>query len=147
VTVRLRAHHLLCMLTFIGKGYTPDFTQNYRRIASLLSAGEPIELVTGPDDICAPLAGLADTHCLQDSVTERDEKAALAVSQLLNRVIVEGSVITPDADLLDRMRQAFRTGDIRAGCARCEWSPLCTDIADKGFPDVLVGSAGLTEQG
>jgi hypothetical protein len=145
VTVRLRAHHLLCMLTFIGKGYTPEFTENYRRIAARLSAGETIELVNGPDDICAPLSGFVDKHCLQDSVTDRDEKAAMAVSKLLGRSVVKGSVITPDADVLKRLRQAFRAGDIRAGCARCEWSPLCTDVADKGFPDVLVGSTGLTE--
>ena len=94
MTVRLRAHHLLCMLTFIGKGYTPEFTENYRRIAARLSAGETIELVTGPDDICAPLAGLPEEHCLQDSVTDRDTRAAIAVSQLLNRPVVGGSLIT-----------------------------------------------------
>ncbi|OJF98910.1 DUF1284 domain-containing protein [Pararhizobium antarcticum] len=147
MTVRLRAHHLLCMLTFIGKGYTPEFTQNYRRIAARLSAGEPMHLVSGPDDICAPLAGLADTHCLRDSVTERDEKAARAVSLLLNRPVVDGSVILPDADFLERMRQAFQTGEIRTGCAGCEWSPLCSDIAQQGFPEVLVTSGGRTEQG
>lgn len=147
MTVRLRAHHLLCMLTFIGKGYTPEFTENYRRIAARLSDGEAIEVVTGPDDICAPLAGLPEEHCLQDSVIYRDEKAAIAVSQLLNRPVVEGSVIMPDADMLERLRRAFRAGEIRAGCVDCEWSPLCTDVADKGFADVLVGSAGFTEQG
>ncbi len=146
MTVRLRAHHLLCMLTFIGKGYTPEFTENYRRIAARLSAGETIELVTGPDDICAPLAGLPEEHCLQDSVTDRDERAAIAVSQLLNRPVVGGSLITPDADILARLRHAFRAGDIRSGCTGCEWSPLCTDVADKGYRDVLVGSAGPAEQ-
>ncbi len=146
VTVRLRAHHLLCMLTFIGKGYTPEFTENYRRIAARLSSGEPIELVSGPDDICAPLADLSDAHCLQDSVFDRDEKAAAAVSALLNRPICEGSVIMPDAAFLSLLRRAFRAGDIRSGCARCEWSPLCTDVAEKGFPDVLVASAGHAEK-
>ncbi|WEZ84125.1 DUF1284 domain-containing protein [Rhizobium sp. 32-5/1] len=147
MTVRLRAHHLLCMLTFIGKGYTPAFTENYRRIAARLSGGETIEIVCGPDDICAPLAGLPEEHCLQESVIDRDEKAAIAVSQLLARPVVEGSLITPDADLLARLRHAFRAGDIRSGCTGCEWSPLCTDVADKGFPDVLVASARLAEQG
>ncbi len=55
MTVRLRGHHLLCMLTFVGKGYSPAFVENYDRIAGRLSEGEDILLVDGPDDICAPL--------------------------------------------------------------------------------------------
>ncbi len=55
MTVRLRAHHLLCMLTYVGKGYSPAFVENYEVIAARLSAGEEIELVAGPDDICGPL--------------------------------------------------------------------------------------------
>src|SRR5712672_2376586 len=76
LTVRLRAHHLLCMLTFVGEGYSPAFTENYRSIARRLSAGEEIELVSGPDDICAPLMEGADPHCLKASVIDRDAAAA-----------------------------------------------------------------------
>jgi len=40
VTIRLRAHHLLCILTYVGKGYTPGFTVNYDRVARRMSDGE-----------------------------------------------------------------------------------------------------------
>ena len=49
MTVRLRAHHLLCMLTYVGKGYSPAFVENYEAIAARLSAGEEIEMVAGPE--------------------------------------------------------------------------------------------------
>ena len=29
MTVRLRAHHLLCMLTYVGKGYSPAFCAGF----------------------------------------------------------------------------------------------------------------------
>ncbi|MCW0000371.1 DUF1284 domain-containing protein [Pararhizobium sp. YC-54] len=138
MTIRLRPHHLLCMLTFVGRGYTQAFTENYIRIAARLSAGEDILVVEGPDDVCAPMLGEADHHCLCDSVTERDLKAWQAVEALLKVPAGPGASIRPDTDFLKRMREAFSAGSIREGCARCEWSPLCTGIAASGFDGVLV---------
>ncbi|MEK1930729.1 MAG: DUF1284 domain-containing protein [Pararhizobium sp.] len=142
MTVRLRPHHLLCMLTFIGKGYTAAFTENYRLISTRLSEGEDILVVDGPDDICAPMLGEADNHCLCDTVTERDRSASAAVEDLLGIPAGPGQSIFPDADFLRRMREAFEKGTIRAACQRCEWSPLCTGIAASGFDGVLVTSSG-----
>jgi len=140
MTVRLRPHHLLCMLTFIGKGYTEAFTENYVRIAVRLSAGEDILVVEGPDDICAPMLGEAGSHCLCETVTERDLRAREAVEALLGMPAGPGASIRPDAEFLATMREAFSAGAIRNGCVRCEWSPLCTGIAASGFDGVLIAS-------
>ncbi len=44
MTVRLRAHHLLCMLTFVGEGYSARLRRQLpASIARRLSAGEAIE--------------------------------------------------------------------------------------------------------
>ncbi len=138
MTVRLRPHHLLCMLTFVGKGYTAAFTENYGLIAKRLSAGEDILVVDGPDDICAPMLGETDHHCFCDSVTERDRSASAAVEDLLGVPAGPGRSIIPDVDFLARMREAFSAGSIRGGCERCEWSPLCSGIAASGFEGALV---------
>ena len=39
MTVRLRAHHLLCLLTYVGKGYSPAFTANYDKVVRRLGEG------------------------------------------------------------------------------------------------------------
>ncbi|MFT4184862.1 MAG: DUF1284 domain-containing protein [Rhizobium sp.] len=140
MTVRLRAHHLLCMLTFVGEGYTPAFTANYRRIAERLSAGEEIELVSGPDDICAPLLDEKEPHCFNESVLERDAAALADVAALLGAEIRPGSILVPDAGLLTRLRQSFAGGEIRQACIRCEWSNLCDRIAASNFEGILVGA-------
>ncbi|WP_438749704.1 DUF1284 domain-containing protein [Pararhizobium sp. O133] len=140
MTVRLRPHHLLCMLTFIGKGYTEAFTENYVRIAARLSDGEDILVVEGPDDICAPLLDEPDPHCWRKSVTDRDERARKAVEALLGRPAGPGAVICPDAEFLARMRDAFAAGTIRKACHRCEWSALCTNVASSGYDGVLVAA-------
>ncbi|MBN9216893.1 MAG: DUF1284 domain-containing protein [Mesorhizobium sp.] len=138
MTIRLRAHHLLCLLTYVGKGYTPAFTVNYDRVAERLSRGEDILLVSGPDDICAPLLGEAEPHCLRDSAAERDGLAARDVEALLARPIRDGARLYLDAAVLARMRQAFSAGLVRKACAGCEWSALCDAIAAGDYRDTRV---------
>ncbi|WP_173510593.1 DUF1284 domain-containing protein [Sinorhizobium psoraleae] len=136
--VRLRGHHLLCLLTFVGEGYTPSFTGNYRQIAGRLSAGEPIEIVDGPDDICAPMRDVPEAHCRNENIGCRDNRALAAVSDLLELSLGHGSVLILDDGRLQDLRGAFARGSVRAACDECEWSALCTRVATDGFDGVLV---------
>ncbi len=138
MTVRLRAHHLLCMLTYVGKGYSPAFVENYEAIAARLSAGEEIELVAGPDDICGPLSADPEAHCHWESVVDRDLAAADAVARLLGSPVSPGVRIAPTAALLSRLRETFAAGVIRTACSGCEWSELCDGVAGGGFAGVRV---------
>lgn len=136
MTVRLRGHHLLCLLTFSGHGYTPGFTRNMERIARRLAAGEEAEMVEGPDDICVALVdelGPGDAHCTLCHVGERDRKAIAAVSERVGHPLAPPGRITFDHDTLTRLRAAFAGGAIRAACEDCEWSAFCTAIAANGF--------------
>ncbi|TPK93331.1 DUF1284 domain-containing protein [Mesorhizobium sp. B2-4-12] len=135
MTIRLRAHHLLCLLTYVGKGYSPAFTANYDGIAERLSRAEGILLVSGPDDICAPLLDEPEPHCLREGAAARDQLAAQDVEELLARSIHGGIRLDLDATMLIRMRQAFSTGLVRTACGGCEWSGLCGTIAAGGYPD------------
>ncbi|NTS32383.1 DUF1284 domain-containing protein [Phyllobacterium sp. BT25] len=136
MTVRLRPHHLLCMLTYVGKGYSEAFTANYDEVIKRLVAGDAIELSEGADDVCAPLLGDADPHCLWASVRERDPKAAAAVSRLLGRQVKNGDTIELDAALLSTFRREFKKGTTRDACGGCEWFNLCSDISRTNFSGV-----------
>jgi hypothetical protein len=131
MTVRLRPHHLLCMLTFAGEGYTPEFVANFAAIVRRIGAGEPIELIDGSDDVCAPLEASGDTHCANASVGRRDRSALLALAEAGLPVAIRPFAI--DAERLDTMRRAFADGTVRGACRGCEWSDLCTSIAASGF--------------
>jgi|SRR5215217_4188306 len=137
MTIRLRPHHFLCLLTYVGKGYSPDFVANYDRIASRISAGEDVEIVAGPDDICAPLLLENDPHCWRESVIQRDQRAILDLGKL-DMAIEAGRSITLDADMLARLRIAFGQGRVRSACGGCEWSDLCSSIAAEGFAGARV---------
>ena len=117
------------MLTYIGKGYSPAFVENYDTIAGRLSQGEDIVIIDGPDDICQPLLCTGDCHCFNESVVMRDRLALNAVSDLFETRIAAESAFTLKAEHLSRLRSAFAGGSLRKACQSCEWSDLCTRIA------------------
>jgi len=136
MTVRLRAHHLLCLLTYVGRGYSTTFVENLDGIASRLRDGEELVLILGPDDVCAPLLlDDAIAHCFGASAAERDNRAAADVAGLLSRSLVNGSRLVLDTMTLLRLREAFAKRSTRAACGGCEWTDLCTAVAASGFAD------------
>jgi hypothetical protein len=141
MTIRLRPHHLLCMLTFAGRGYTPAFVANFEHVASRIAAGdEAIQIIEGPDDICSALLTERTCHCHNASVIRRDRHAAAAIGDLLHLPIQAGTHLTPNPNLLQTLREAFVTGTIRQACAGCQWQPTCDAIAANGFIETCLGS-------
>ena len=147
MTVRLRPHHLLCVLTYVGRGYSPAFTANMTAVAERLGAGEEIELVAGPDDICAPLLDHPDPHCHRPSVLGRDRAAARDLHDLLGLNLRTGAHWVLDEDLIRRLRAAFASGTTRSACAGCEWVDLCGSIAASGFDGAFLQSSRLRSSG
>lgn len=133
MTVRLRGHHLLCVLTFAGEGYDGPFVANFARVADRLAAGEEVLVVEGPDDVCAPLLEGDAPHCLLPRVGRRDALAVAGVCAVLGRPVAAGDRLTLAPAQVRRLRDAFAAGTVRAACAGCEWSDLCSSIAGAGF--------------
>ena len=133
MSVSIRPHHLLCMLTYLGKGYTPAFVQNYSTIVQRLNEGEPIELVEGPDTLCQPMLDEPGCHCRNESVRDRDRTAAADIALALGRPLEKGNSIILDRQTLSFLRDAFANGSIRKACQGCEWQNMCSAIARNEF--------------
>lgn len=138
MTVRLRAHHLLCLLTWAGKGYSPAFTAGFTAIARRIAAGEAVAVIDGPDEVCAPMLDTADCHCRRASVAGRDRRAARALSRFLDRPVRPGVVVRLDGPTLARMRAGYADGAFAGACAGCDWAELCRTIAAGGFRSALL---------
>ena len=119
------------MLTFAGEGYTPEFVANFAAVVERIGAGEPVELVDGSDDVCAPLEAIGDVHCANASVGRRDRTALLAMAE--GGLPVAQRPLTLDAARITALRAQFAAGTIRGACRGCEWANLCTSIAAVGF--------------
>lgn len=131
--IHMRGHHLLCVLTFQGAGYNPRFIRNFAAIVERLSAGEEIQIVAGPDDICAPVVDDGDSHCGLARVEGRDALALEAVSALIGRPLSPGDTLHLDAPTVQALRSSFADGTIRGACEGCDWHGLCSRIAAHGF--------------
>lgn len=139
MTVRLRPHHLLCLLTYVGEGYSPGFVAEADRIAARLSGGEDVLVVEGPDDLCAPLFGAEEPHCVRESVVTRDRLASESVQALLGRSVVAGARIELNTQSLTQLRLAFASGQARVACVACEWSAVCDVVAARNFLGTKLG--------
>ena len=137
MTIQLRGHHLLCILTFVGNGYTAKFCANYEKVVERMNAGEPVKLVAGADDICCTLIEEEkDPHCFNESVVERDATALALVNGVLSSSLGAGSELVLTEELVTRLRAAFADGRLRKACLNCEWSRMCDAIVKSGFKSV-----------
>ena len=135
--IELRPHHLLCILNYIGKGYSESFTQNYDHITQRINQGEhAIKIVRGPDAICAPLKDDPDNyHCENESVQRRDDTTLQDLTRLLGHSIDYGDSLTLDQNFIENARQAFKNHTIRTACQGCEWFELCESISQDDYKD------------
>lgn len=133
MTVRLRGHHLLCLLTYAGRGYTPAFVSRLDQVADRIAAGATIEIVAGPDEVCAAWLDDPDCHCGLSRMDTRDRLALDAVGPLLGVTLGPGARLTLTPDSLAALREAFAAGSVRAACFDCRWRSFCTDVAANGF--------------
>lgn len=132
MTIRMRPHHLLCLLTYVGKGYSGAFIANMNKLVHRLRPGKDVVVVSDPDDICAPLPEphqIGKPHCTGKSVGERDRLAANDIGRFLGYRIAEDEKIILDFEFLHQMRQA---------CIDCEWSELCSSITLSGYAKTLI---------
>ena len=49
----IRAHHLVCMRYFKGKGYSKEFISNFYKVINKLKNNQTIRIVNHPDIICS----------------------------------------------------------------------------------------------
>jgi len=135
--VRLRGHHFLCILTYRGYGYTPDFVANMTGIVADIGRGRPIRLIEGPDEICGGLTAedrrACNHDCARAETLELDRLAVTEVGDLLGTDF--SGLIEIDREAVSRLRVAFAARSIRSACRRCPWSEFCTEIAAEGFAE------------
>ncbi|MGD9649201.1 MAG: DUF1284 domain-containing protein [Dongiaceae bacterium] len=135
------------MLTYAGKGYTPEFIANLDEIVARINAGqEEIKLIEGPDIICGPMRSCQDHpqfHCDLPRIQARDERALAAINMLRQKLnqppLRLNDHLIIDAFWLAQMRAAFKAKDLRAACEGCEWYDTCTEIAEEDFKPARLG--------
>ncbi|MCD2172962.1 DUF1284 domain-containing protein [Rhizobium sp. C4] len=143
MTIRLRGHHFLCLLTYKGLGYTPAFVENMTAVAMRINAGAKVILHAGPDDICGALTpadrAACNHDCAKPETAALDEMAEKATAAVLGHGLDEAFAL--DAEKVAQLRAAFLTGESRAACGLCRWRAVCDEIAQSGYAHTLLKGA------
>lgn len=126
----LRFHHLLCMHTYSGTGYSEDFCRNMERIRSHLFENPDtiVKLIKGCDDICANCPNRTGHLCKEEkSILKRDRDTAAFF------MLEEGACLSY-RDLVKKINPRFSAlWDIRTVCIRCEFASLCNAVLPKNL--------------
>lgn len=121
-TVLLRPHHLLCLQTFRGKGYSPDFVRKMTEIHALVHAEPPaaIRLISGSDLLCGSCPNCEGGKCTSEKPDRFDARVLEYTGLSAGSLLAEG-IFTPGIP-------AVTEAILDACCPGCQWLSLCKEI-------------------
>ena len=133
-TIRIRAHHLLCIQGFQGKGYSADFVNNMDQIIYFLNEGlndtlsKKIKVINHGDDICNHCPHLEKTHLEKNICSQfpASEKRIKEMDDLtINLLKLECDREYNYKDILRRINEITSFSQIKNICGHCSWNKDC----------------------
>lgn len=110
---KIRAHHLLCMRYFEGKGYSEDFVRNMVQV--IASAGQCV-VTDEADVLCRACPNLQDGRCATQEKVERYDRRA---AEFLHVTVGECHDLQNLANINPTAEQ------LRNICGDCAWAAIC----------------------
>lgn len=122
--MELRAHHLLCLTTYRGKGYSEAFVAEMDRVHDALRSGREAGLrlvVTEALDVtCRACPNREGEGCrFQQSVVNRDRRMLAELGLAPGEAIEAGPAIAWVRDRHEALQDAV--------CQGCSWFDLCAE--------------------
>ena len=118
--MKLRAHHLLCIPMYQGKGYSEGFCSHMEDMIGRIKAGEAEFLISAsPDDICAGCP-----HLCSDSgglACEEEKKISQKDMELTMRWKMQGGRVYKRPEMKNMVIQNMSEEVFRHSCGNCEW--------------------------
>lgn len=145
-TICLRPHHLLCLQTFVGHGYSPEFTAHMTIVQKQLTTDPltPITLVNGPDDLCGHCPNCVDGSCTSPKPAVFDhlvaQKLHLKEEHVTEKSTLVHSIAASDSSTsaaasdspisINGIPSSLRMSEqlLAECCPECEWKELCVEV-------------------
>lgn len=123
--IKIRGHHLLCMLGFRGLGYSDDFVINMTQIVDcvLKQPDTMVELVDSCDEICSACPHSSDGICAKSKTSSaKIESKDIAILSYLG--YTPGTRVKA-SDVYSKIALLLNPEDIGGRfCTRCSWREL-----------------------
>lgn len=118
MNAKLRGHHLICLNFFKGEGYSEDFIRN---IYSVIGKNS-IEIVKGPDDVCARCPYLKDEMCNNPEYS--DEMILLQDREALRLLKFKPGIIVSWKEISDKLSAKIEEWKAQF-CVGCGYRKVC----------------------
>ena len=126
--LHLRPHHLLCLQTFVGRGYSEEFVEHMTLVKKQLTTNPrtPITLVCGADDLCAHCPNCVEGQCTSEKPRTFDR----LVNEKLNSVYDTKRQVKFESFGNYSSQQCFPINEktLIECCPECEWLELCLKV-------------------
>ena len=143
----LRPHHLLCLQSFVGHGYSEEFVQQMSVVKQQLtdSPDTPVKIVRGADMLCRHCPNCKMGTCTSDKPAIFDQ---LVLNRLplapLNRT-VDGLSATPELTVCSISNDLSATPELTA-CSISNDLSASPELTVYGIPESLTISQTLIEK-
>ena len=115
--IRFRPHHVLCTIGFEGKGYSPDFVNNYAQIKLALTPNTPVQIINGLDAVCGPCPNHNGHVCNKENFIQVLDTRHQKALGLTTTTYTWGA-------LVDKVRTHILPSDLTSLCKGCSWLSL-----------------------
>lgn len=114
--INIRPHHILCIKSYIGKGYSEEFNINMKNIIGILKDdSQKVKIVLGVDDICSECPyNLGNGLCKSQ---EKVEKMDFKVVEYFN---IREDIYTYK-ELKDMVFKNLTDSKFVDICSNCQW--------------------------
>ena len=115
---KLRGHHLICLNFFRGEGYSEEFIENLYSVIGK----EKMEIVSGPDEVCARCPYLKYNKCSNSDYTNEkillQDKEALRLLGFKHGMTVDWKMISAKLPgIIEEWKAEF--------CMNCKYLGVC----------------------
>ncbi len=134
-TIKIRAHHLLCIPRFYSGGYDKKFAQNMKKICLKIRKNPKmkIKVIVGkPDDLCDKCPYLYNKNCVQSK--EIGKWVVLQDKKILKYLKLKPKSIHKAKDIFNLAINKVNLKNIRQVCKNCIFLENCIKIGvNKSF--------------
>jgi len=125
--IKIRAHHLLCLQGFQGKGYDKEYIKNMTRLVSIIQQDSQsilLELTDNTDDFCAACPHSFGEFCAKDETA--DDRMKARDHAVFKKLAIKNHEINTAAYFIELANKKFITqSDAKDSCVDCEWKKDC----------------------
>ena len=117
--IKLRPHHIFCILNYEGKGYSKEFNDKMKELIKRLGEGENFELVFGADSLCAACPNLKNGVCETEEKVRRYDKTTAELLGLYEKQSLNQDIFNTAKE------RVLNPENFDSVCFDCEWAYIC----------------------